>query len=157
MVNFAVTCLILLSLPYLLGRIHARICTNLNSTIIYYRYFVIFNMILSGIFVIGRIFINSQIDMALYLYIIAVLSMLVMAILTVFLRKSIMLAPAICWSIFLILSTILHVYQVQHHDIAEVNIIYVHIIYNLIVSCILILYIFKINYLTETYAPAEIN
>ena len=151
MINLSIVCLVLLGLPFMLGYIHLGANKKTPALIIYYRYFMTFNMILAGFFVTGRLLFDgrhaAQISGWAYsplfhLYAIAILSMVLLGLLTVYSRKIIMLAPAICWSAFLLLSMIFHVYNIIYHVINDVNIIMVHIVYNIMVSVIMLRFIY---------------
>jgi len=154
MKNLAAVCAVLIILPFLLGYIHAGSKKGFQSTVLYYRYFVFINVVFSALFVAGRMFLAGPEAAAIsgwayspvfQLYGIALLSMALMGLFTVLKQERIMLAPAICWSIFLMLSSISHLYQVYFHAIKDVNIILVHVTYNIVVSGILARYIFVIS------------
>jgi len=154
MKNLAAVCIVLISLPFVLGYIHAGSKQGFQSTVLYYRYFVFFNMVFSAIFVAGRMFMVGPEAAAIsgwayspvfHLYGVALLSMALMGLFTVFKPDRIMLAPAMCWSIFLILSSISHLYQIYSHAIKDVNIILLHVTYNIVVTGILARYIFVIS------------
>jgi len=154
MIPVSVTCLALLLLPFILGYIHTGINKRVQPVLIYYRYFMTLNMIIAGLFVTSRLFIQGEqaaqisgwaYSPIFHLYALAVLSMVIMGFMTVYSRKIIMIAPAICWSVFLILSTISYIYQLTQHLIADVNIISVHIVYSLLVSLIMLRFISKLT------------
>lgn len=156
MSNLIIICSILLLLPFMLSYIHVGANKKTPARFIYYRYFMTFNMILAGLFVAGRMFINGRGAAAtsgwLYspmfkLYGIAILSMVILALLTLFVRSILMIAPAIVWTVFLLLSSLSHLHQIRHHEIAVANIIIVHVIYNLTISIIMLRYVLQImNY-----------
>jgi len=164
MTNLAVVCALLLILPFLLSYIHTSFNKKVPAQLLTYRYFMTFNMILAGVFVAGRMFLAGHQAAAItgwnyspifHLYGIAVLSMALMGAITVYSRKIIMLSPAICWSFFLILSTISHLYQLTYHQIADVNIIYVHIIYNVLVTAIMLRYVYLFNHNPKERTAAQ--
>ena len=163
MVNLAIVCSVLVVLPFLLSALHNGWRKPEEPTLVAYRYFATFNMLLAGIFVGGRMFLNGPqaaiisgwaYSPMFHLYGIALFSMSIMAFFTLYRRNAIMLAPAICWSVFLLLSTVSHVVELEHHEIGAVNIIYVHIIYNLVVSGVLLYYIYQLR-TWLAYARAE--
>lgn len=154
MIGLSVICGILLILPFGLAFIHSCVNKRLMPPLLYYRYFMTFNMILASLFVTGRMFfdgphaaaINGWAYSPVYnLYGVAIFSMAILALLTVYSRRIIMLAPAICWSAFLILSTVCHLYQLNHNHVYAVQAIYVHIIYNILVSLIMLRMVHRIN------------
>lgn len=158
MISLAIVCLILLCLPFILAYIHTIINKKMKSVITYYRYFMTFNMIISGLFVTVRMFFDGPHAASLsgwsyspiyHLYAIAILSMVILGLLTIYNKRIIMLAPAMCWSVFLVLSSISHIYQIYYHQIKIVPVIFIHIAYNLLVSLILFRYIYIINSLFE--------
>ncbi len=154
MKNLAAVCAVLVALPFLLGYIHVGSKKNFRSTIIYYRYFAFINIVLSAFFVAGRMFMVGPEAAAIsgwayspvfHLYGIALLSVALMGLLTLFKRERIMVAPAMCWSIFLVISSMAHLYQINLHEIKDVNIILVHVVYNFVVTIILWRYVSVIN------------
>ncbi len=157
MINLAVVCVVLLILPFLLGYIHTGINKKTKPVLIYYRYFMSFNMLLAALFVAARMILigpqAAQISGWVYspvfhLYGIAILSMAVMAAVSLYQNNRIILAPLICWLTFLVLSTFSHVYEITRHNIADINIMYVHIAYYFITSVIMLrfLYLLKKNF-----------
>lgn len=154
MKNLTIVCAVMLLLPFLLGYIQRGSGDKSQATITYYRYFVFINVILSAIFVAGRLFFMGPEAAAVsgwtyspifHLYGIAVISMALLGLFTVFKRDRLMLASAMCWSYFLVLSSVSHLYQVYAHQIKNVDTIYVHVIYNAIVVLILMRFYSKIN------------
>lgn len=154
MTNLLFTLAVLFFIPFLLGYIHVGINKKTNPALIYYRYFITFNIIIAGIFVTIGMFVEgaeiSQASGAAYnpifqLYAISILSMVLMSAITAFSRQIIMLAPAICWFVFLLLSTIVHIYQISQHVLLDTNIVWAHIVYNLLVLIILLRFIFVLK------------
>lgn len=154
MKNLAIVCAILLVLPFLLAYIQNGSRKGIQVTISYYRYFAFFNVILSAIFVGGRIFFEGRSAGAVsgwafspifYSYALALFSIALTGLFTVFCNGRIMLAASMCWSYFLVLSSALHVFQVQMHQIKDVSIILVHVAYNILVVLVLLRFIAKIN------------
>lgn len=150
---------LLLVSPFLLGYIHQRQNNELQPVVVYYRYFMFFNMIIAGLFVAAQVFMAAKetgtllmwaYHSAFDLYGIAILSMVFMGVLTVFSRKKIMLAPAICWSVFLLLSTLSQVVQITEHKIANTHETTLQLANNVLVAMVLIgfLYFLK-NYFRE--------
>ncbi len=154
MKNLAIICAVLLVLPFLLGYIQRGSRKGISVTITYFRYFVFINVIFSALFVAGRMFFVGPEAAAIsgwtyspifHLYGIAVASMALMGLFTLFKRDRIMLASAICWTYFLVLSSISHLYQVYTHQIKDVNIILVHVGFNVLVVLILLIFMSKLN------------
>ena len=150
----AVVCLILLVMPFLLGYIHTSANKRTPATVLYYRYFVAFNLMFSGLFVTTRMFVNGPAAAAVsgwayspifQLYGVAILSMVILGLVAVLSRKSIMLAPGILWATFLILSSLLFIEQISQHQIAAMDIILVHIVYSLIVAGCLLRFVVKLR------------
>ena len=154
MKNLAAVCIVLLLLPFVLGYIQRGSKKGIHVVVTYYRYFVFINVILSAIFVSSRMFFYGPEAAAIsgwtyspifHLYGIALLSMALMGLFTVFKDGRIMLAPAMCWSYFLVLSSISHVYQVYVHAIKDVSIILVHVGYNILVVLVLLRFMSILN------------
>ena len=154
MKNLAIVCAVLLVLPFILGYIQRGSRKGVSVTITYFRYFVFINVIFSALFVAGRMFFVGPEAAVIsgwtyspifHLYGIAVASMALMGLFTVFKRDRIMLASAICWSYFLVLSSASHLYQVYMHQIKDVSIILVHVGYNVLVVLILLIFMSKLN------------
>lgn len=106
-------------------------------------------MILAGAFVAGRMFFGgvqaAQIagwafSPIFHLYAIAVFSMVVLGAVSLFSRSSLLLAPAIIWSVFLLLSAITEIVEIQKHLLADVNIIILHIAYNSITVILMLFF-----------------
>lgn len=149
-----------LVLPVFLGHVHTRFSRRTPPLLLYFRYFMLFNMLIAGIIVALRVLYDGPQAAVLsgwayspvfQLYGIAILSMIVMGILTIFSRKPIMLAAPILWLTFLILATILHAEEIAEQIVRNVAIIYVHIGYNLLVCAALILFILKLKHRFDTY------
>ena len=154
MKNLVIVCSVLLILPFILGYIQCGFRKGMHVTIAYYRYFVFINVILSAVFVASRIFIEGPEAAAVsgwtyspifHLYSIALTSIALMGLFTLFKDDRIILASAMCWSYFLVLSSISHLYQIEMHQIKDVRIILVHVVYNFLVTLILWRFIRKIN------------
>ena len=167
MTNLIAICAVLVILPFLLAYIHVGAKKGMHITVKYYRYFAFFNVVLSAIFVASRMFLVGPKAAAIsgwayspifHLYGIALLSIALMALVTLFRNERMMLAPAICWTFFLVLSSVSHLLQVQAHEIKDVQIILVHVGYNAIVSLILWRFIAVINrhYRTQTQDSSAI-
>lgn len=143
MLVLAAVSLMMLILPYMFGYAHTRYKTGVDVHKINYRYFVVFNIIIAGLFVTGRILMMSQqvpaAESSIYVaYAIAILSMMSLAVISLFSRTHLMLAPAIVWSLFLAMSSVTHLWQIMTHAKANANVLWVHIIYNAIVINILL-------------------
>jgi hypothetical protein len=154
MKELAIICAVLMVLPFVLGYIQRGVSKEMATTITYYRYFVCINVIFSALFVAVRMFLQGPQAAAssgwayspvFHLYGVALLSVALMSCFTLFKQERIMVAPAMCWSFFLVLSSITHIYQIMAHDIKGIGIIWVHIIYNIAVTFFLQRFIVKIN------------
>ena len=153
MIPLTIVCVVLLVLPFIIGYFHLQSRTHAQPLTVYYRYFMLFNMLLSGFFVAARMYFDGQNAAAISgwaftpmfsLYAVAIFSMAFMGLVTLYSNSKIMLAPAICWTVFLILSSMLHISQVVTHTIsaADVAVIFVHIVYNAVVSFIMLRFLF---------------
>lgn len=158
MISLSIVCLVLLLLPFLLGYIHQGVTKRVPAMILYYRYFMLCNMVLAGLFVSARMFFDGQtaaqtsgwaFSPLYHLYAIAVLSMVVLALVTLFSRKSIMLAPAILWSAFLLLSVVANAFEIARGAITIPGIMVVHIIYGFAASIIMLSYAAAVNNLLK--------
>lgn len=143
----SIVCVVLLLLPALLAYIHTSANKRIPSLLIHYRYFMAFNMVFSGMFVATRVMVNGHNAAAVSgwaysplfnLYGVAILSMSLLALFTIFSRKSIVLAPALLWSIFLTLSSITQLIQINAHVTNAVGILLVHVAYNTIVTVVML-------------------
>jgi len=155
MMNLAAVCGVLVILPFLLGYIHTGSKSGFHVTRIYYRYFAFINIVVSAFFVAGRMFLVGPKAAAIsgwayspvfHLYGIALLSIGLMGLWALFKQDRMMIVPAVCWSIFLVLSSVSHLYQVDMHQIKDVSIILVHVAYNLAVAIVLMRFVSKINH-----------
>jgi hypothetical protein len=138
----------LLLFPFLLGFLHVRVNHRVKPALIYYRYFMTFNMILSSILVSVRMLFDGPAEAQLlswdfspifYWYGVSLLSMALMGVFTLFSRRSIFLAPAILWAVFLMLSIITSFMGFTFHTLDASNIVIAHQFYNLI-SVFIMLY-----------------
>lgn len=154
MLKLSITCAILLIIPFVFAYLHSRKNPRILTILLYYRYFMIFNMIIAGLFVTSRMFFDgphaAEISGWAYspiyrLYAASVFSMVIMAMLCIFSRRIILLAPAICWSAFLLLSTMLHIHELDRHLTNAIYSIYVHIAYNLLVVFITLTMAHRLN------------
>lgn len=169
MINLILILSTLIVLPILLGYVHSSINKRVPAAIIIYRYFVFFNVVIAGLFVASRMFFNgtqaAQIagwaySPMFHSYSLAILSMTILALLTIFTRSHLILAPAICWSIFLLLSTIWHFYLLRHHGVSDMSIMYVHSVYDLISAVVMAGFIHPIykiyqRYYRSSYVPTH--
>lgn len=143
MIKFSELCFMMLFLPFLAGYIHLKIKGNLvRSSLVYYRYFVFLNVIFASVVVAARVFLESQqvpeVESSIYdFYAIAVLSIMITALFTLFSRHQLMLASAVNWIAFVVLSTIMHFVLLGMQEDGDTGIAWVHIIYNIIVVFIL--------------------
>ena len=137
-----------------------------NLVLVYFRYFAFINVILSAVFVASRIFIEGPEAAAVsgwtfspifHLYSIALLSIALMGLFTLFKNDRIMLASAMCWCYFLVLSSVSHLYQVEMHQIKDVRIILVHVGYNVLVTLVLLRFIAKINRHFQRQSANQVN
>lgn len=143
MFSFMELCAAMLILPFLLGYAHMRMRHKLwQRDLIYYRYFVCFNVIFASLVVAGRVFLESQqvpdIEGTIYdFYAIAVLSMMITALFTLFARHQLMFAAAANWIAFVVLSTLMHLVLIGMQEDGDVGLAWVHVMYNLCVITIL--------------------
>ncbi len=149
-----IVCILFLLLPFILGYVHTSATHRVPKVLLYYRYFMLFNMIFAGLIVALRILFTgpkAALDTGwsyspMYqLYGVAILSMVVMGIVTTFSRTILAIAPAILWFTFLFLATILNIEEITHHIIQNVATMTIHIGYNMLVCIILGLFFFKLK------------
>lgn len=142
---------VLLILPFIAGLLHCRDQDKHQCVEIYYRYFLICNMIIAGLIVAGRMLLivpqaNDTIgwvyNPTATLYAIAILSMVVLAVVALCDSGNLLLAPSVCWVTFLLLSSIAHLAELTHHAVSSRNVIVVHIVYDIIVSIILLRFMY---------------
>jgi len=154
MLKLSIINAVFLLLPFILGYIHQKGVKNERSAIIFYRYFMFFNMLLSGLFVAGRMIFDGRNAAAIsgwsynplfILYGLAVLSMVLMGFFTLFSRTCLMLAPAILWTAFLITSAIAHVIEISMGRIADVGIIMVHISFDIVIVIVMLRFLFSLR------------
>jgi len=150
MIAFAEATLAMLILPFLIGFVHLKLKNKTHPNIIYYRYFIIFNVVMVGIFVAARVFMESQevpeVESSIYdFYAIALISMIIMALITLFSRHQLMLAPALCWVIFMLLSTMMHLIRVSTQNETDLNVLWIHVAYNAIVTLMLIVFVWRVK------------
>lgn len=140
--------------PFLLGFCHTRMSKQVPAILIYYRYFMSFNMVLAAVFVAFRMLLDGPGEAQLaswefspmfYLYGVALISMALMGAFTLFSRQSILKAPAILWAIFLALSTAVNALELLQGMI-ELNMIFiVHMAYNLITVGIILIFLWLLR------------
>lgn len=160
---------LLLVAPFLLGYIHQRQDQSTRAIVVYYRYFMFFNMIIAGLFVAAQVFMSAMQAGALFmwtyhtafnLYGLAILSMVLMGAFTIFSRKKTMLAPAICWSLFLLLSTVPQITQITQHKVVNTDILMLQATDNLIVAVMMLGFLYLLKHyfregLTESAVTAN--
>lgn len=154
MKNLAIVCLALLILPFILGYIQCGVRKTIVSAVCYYRYFSFMNVILAAVFVSGRMFFAGESEAMTitgwsfspiyHLYGIAILSAALLGLFTLFKNERVMLSVSIYWCFFAVLSSLSHAYQIYLHQVKQVDILVVHIVYNLVVVGILLYFIRKI-------------
>jgi hypothetical protein len=145
MLNLIIALAVLLVAPFLLAYIHGSFNKKVPAAVLYYRYFITFNVILSGIFVAVRMLAQGS-DAIYYSYAIAIFSIIAMTLVTGYSRREIMLAPAICWIFFLIFSSVLHVHEILKTTVVDTTILYAHVGYNIIVAFILLAFVLSLRY-----------
>lgn len=151
MVKFMELCLAMLLLPFVLGYAHIRMRRVTEQTaLVYYRYFVCFNVIFASLVVAGRVFLESQqvpeIEASIYdFYAIAVLSIMITALFTLFSRHQLMLASAVSWIAFVILSTLMHFVLIGMQEDGDVSLAWVHVGYNVLVVVILSMLMLRVK------------
>lgn len=133
--------------PFVLGFFHARVNKEIPAILIYYRYFMTFNVIFGGIFVAARMFLDGpaeaqsvswEFSPMFYLYGAALLSMALMGAFTLFSRHSLLMAPAILWTIFLSLATTVNLIGLVHHTIEANSLVIAHMIFNALTIMIML-------------------
>lgn len=151
MVKFMELCLAMLIVPFILGYAHVRWrdCEE-QSALVYYRYFVCFNVIFASLVVAGRVFLESQqvpeIEASIYdFYAIAVLSIMITALFTLFSKHQLMLASAVSWIAFVILSTLMHFVLIGMQEDGDVSLAWVHVGYNILVVAILAMLMLRVK------------
>ncbi len=140
--------------PFLLAFFHARVNKKVPGILIYYRYFMSFNMIFAALFVAVRMLLDAPSEAQLvgwdfspmfYLYGIALLSMALMGALTVFSRHSILMAPAILWTIFLTLSILTNLVELVQHSITANNLVVVNMLYDVVTIVIMLCFLWLLR------------
>lgn len=153
-ISMAVILSIFIVLPFLLAYVHTSINKTIAFTLLSYRYFIIVNIVLAGLFVAGRMFLDGQTaaqvsgwsySPVFHLYGIAILSIAIAALITVFCKSNAKLVPALIWTIFVVLSSVSHIYNLTRHMIEDSHIIVLHIIYNSVVAIALIFYMVSLH------------
>lgn len=144
----------LLLFPFLLGFLHVRVSQRVKPTLIYYRYFMTFNMILAAILVAIRMLFDGPAEAQLlswdfspifYWYGISLMSMALMGVFTLFSRRSILLAPAILWAIFLTLFIITSLVGFAFHTLEASNMVIAHLSYNFITVIIMLYFLWVLR------------
>ena len=147
----AIICAAFLVVPFVLGYLHTTFREHRTPVLlIYFRYFMLFNMVIAGFIVAMRILFSGP-DAArdtgwlfspmFQLYAVAILSMAVMGVLTVFSRTPLVLAAPVLWLTILVLATILHAEEIAKGLVNNVNEMYVHIGYAILVCGIMLYFI----------------
>ena len=136
-----ITLTLFLITPFILGYIHKS-----RATQVFYRYFIITNIIITALIIASRNIINGPHSAAVsgwayspmfQQYGIAVLAIALFALVNLFKKNELQLAAPMLWIIFLILATILHIHEIMAGEIKNLTIIWAHIGYN-IASCIIL-------------------
>lgn len=152
--TMAIIDLILLILPFILGAIHIQMTKHVNPVVVYYRYFLFFNLVLAGGFVALRMLFAAHnvatqsgfMDTPMIGdFGVAILSIVLTGLFTMFVRGRLNLAGGIVWVIFLILSSLIHIYQLSYHEIKYTDLITIHIIWNVVVAVILLIFLFLVR------------
>src|SRR3990167_4474820 len=144
MTKFSELCLAMLLLPFMAGFIHLKIKGHTaRSSLVYYRYFVFLNVIFASVVVAARVFLESQqvpeVESNIYdFYAIAVLSIMITALFTLFSRHQLMLASAVNWIAFILLSTVMHFVLIGMQEDGKANLAWVHVGYNMVVVMVLL-------------------
>src|SRR3990167_2760943 len=158
MTKFSELCLAMLLLPFVIGFIHLKMKKNPSrSSLVYYRYFVFFNVIFASLVVAGRVFLESQqvpeIEGNIYdFYAISVLSIMITALFTLFSRHQLMLASAVSWIAFIFLSTVMHFVLIGMQEDGKANLAWVHVGYNMVVVMVLLVLMIRVR---RTFAQTE--
>ncbi len=135
--------LVLYVTPFLLAFIHSKLLRSASSAVLYYRYFVFFNMIVIALIVSMRLLFSTgqTIEVSGWFYgammeqySFALLSLVVLAVATLFLKGSIKYAPAIAWITFLLLSAVLRVNEIHHHQAFATSVMYAHLVGDLLIA-----------------------
>jgi len=133
-------------LPFLLAFVHTRFFHREEGALVYYRYFAFANISVAGAIVAGRMLRMGHDSAIFQLYGLAIFSMVLLSILTLFRRDSLRLASALVWAIFILMSSVSHGLQIWHHVATGVHALLTHVIYNVLVACVLFYYYFRLQF-----------
>jgi hypothetical protein len=144
-----ITLILFLIIPFIAGYLHKP-----NASVIYFRYFVAFNIIITALIIASRNIIHGPHSAAVsgwayspmfQQYGMAMLSIALFALLNLFKKSQLQLAAPTLWVIFLLLATILHIHEIMAGEIKNLAIIWAHIGYNIASCIILSIFILKLK------------
>ena len=144
--------LLLLVLPFVAAFVHVRFARPKSALLYYYRYFLLFNMVLVGVMVIAHMLLLSLsqgpalfwvMSPLMGQYGVVMLSVVAFAILTLFSPGTLQYASAIFWVIFLILEASFNLNQMPHKSLPVLEMIGLHILYDYAVAVVLSVFLYR--------------
>ena len=130
----SIVAIVSLVLPCVLGYFHARISGLGKNSLLIYRYFALFNIVLAGLSIVVRVLMKHYLDPVYDMITAAILSMIFFTLVTLWRKDILMLAPALLWSFFVLLGAIFHIQELLHHVVDAWSILLVHILYDVFVA-----------------------
>ena len=138
---------VFLLLPFVLGWIHSRNKGDNQYALITYRYFVLFNVVLSGLSVCARTLATHLYNPSHDMVIAAILAMVIVSGYAIWQQGSIKLAPAFVWGLFVLFGAAFHGLEIMNpsRPIENLAMLWVHIAYDLLVFAILFSFFIRLN------------
>ncbi len=140
--NLLMLNVIFLLLPFFLAYFHSRAQPEITVLWLYYRYFLFFNLVLSGLVVALRVAITTP---HLLSYAAAVLSWVVVTACVMWTQKSSALVPALGWIIFLALASLVHLNDILTHTVSNSAILILHVGYDCVVIAVLWFFLVRLK------------
>lgn len=131
----------LLILPFLIGWIHNCNASDKQYTLITYRYFVVFNVVLSGLSVCARTLGTHPFSPSHDMVVAAILAMVIFSSIAIWQRDSIRVAPAFIWGLFVLFGAAFHLAELlcSPQTINNPAMLWLHIVYDCLVFAILMI------------------
>lgn len=135
-------------LPFFLAFIHSKFKQTSQYELLNYRYFVFFNVVLSGLSVSLRTLLTQLFHPAYDMVATAMLAMVTFTLLTLWRKNALMLAPALLWSIFVLFGAIFHLLEIHfaRNTVPHINMLWLHIAYDLLVCIVLAIFIRRLRH-----------
>lgn len=133
-------------LPFLLGFTVNKCKPNTNTPLMTYRFFVLFNVVFSGLSVCIRTLSTHLYSPSHDMIVAAILAMVVFSCYAIWQQGSIRLAPALVWGLFVLFGAVFHALELfaSSSKVKNPAMLWLHITYDLLVFATLIVMYIKL-------------